>query len=55
MPRYEFLCLNCKKLFCKILLLVDYEDGEVCCPHCGGKEVEQCWSALSAMTAKRSA
>ena len=35
MPRYEFLCLNGKKLFCKTLFLVDYEDGEVCCPHCG--------------------
>ena len=27
MPRYEFFCLNCKKLFSRILSLVDYEEG----------------------------
>ena len=28
MPRYEFVCHDCKKLFSKILSLVDYEEGE---------------------------
>jgi putative FmdB family regulatory protein len=55
MPHYEFFCHNCKKLFSKILSLVDYEEGEVLCPHCGSKEVEQCWSAFSAITSKKSA
>lgn len=41
MPRYEFLCHACKKTFSKILALVDYDAGEVRCPHCGSKEVEQ--------------
>ena len=41
MPRYEFVCHNCKKLFSKILSLVDYGEGEVLCPHCRSKEVEQ--------------
>lgn len=41
MPRYEFLCHACKKTFLKILALVDYDEGEVRCPHCGSKEVEQ--------------
>ena len=52
MPRYEYFCLNCKKLFSRILSLVDYE-GEVLCPHCGSKELEQCRSAFSAITSKK--
>jgi putative FmdB family regulatory protein len=55
MPRYEFFCHNCKKLFSKILSLVDYEEGEILCPHCSSKEVEQCWSAFNAITSKKSA
>jgi len=27
MPRYEFLCHNCKEHFSKMLSLVDYEEG----------------------------
>jgi putative FmdB family regulatory protein len=55
MPRYEFFCHNCKKLFARVLALVDYEEGDILCPHCGSKEVEQCWSAFSAITGKKSA
>lgn len=55
MPHYEFLCHTCKKTFSKILALVDYEEGEIRCPHCGSEEVEQCWSAFSGITAKKSA
>ena len=55
MPHYEFLCHNCKKLFSKILSLIDYEEGEILCPYCGSKEVEQRWSAFSALTSKKSA
>ena len=55
MPRYEFFCRNCKKLFSSILPLVDYEEGEVFRPHCGSKEVEQCRSAFDAITSKKSA
>ena len=55
MPRYEFFCLNCKKLFSRILSLVDYEEGEVLCLHCGSKEVEQCTSAFSAITSRKRA
>jgi len=52
MPRYEFFCTNCKKLFLMVLSLVDYEEGDILCPHCGSKAVEQCWSAFSAITSK---
>ncbi len=55
MPHYEFFCHNCKKLFSRILSLVDHEEGEVLCPHCGSKDIEQCWSAFNAVTSKKSA
>jgi putative FmdB family regulatory protein len=55
MPHYEFFCHACKKSFSKVSSLVDYEEGEVFCPHCASKEVEQCWSAFSAVTSKKSA
>ena len=29
MPRYEFFCRTCKKLFSTVLSLVDYEEGEI--------------------------
>ena len=55
MPRYEFFCHNCKKLFSKLLSLIDYEEGDVVCPQCGSKEVEQCRSAFSSHASKKSA
>jgi hypothetical protein len=55
MPCCEFFHLNCKKLFSRILSLLDYEEGEVLCPHCGSKEVERCRSAFSAIASKKSA
>ena len=55
MPHYEFICHSCKKVFSKILSLVDYEEGDVRCPNCGGQDVEQCWSAFNALTSKKSA
>jgi putative FmdB family regulatory protein len=54
MPDYEFFCVDCKKYFSKILSLIDYEEGEVLCPHCGSKKVER-WSAFSVITSKKSA
>jgi putative FmdB family regulatory protein len=53
MPHYEFFCRACKKSFSKILSLVDYEEGEVLCPHCGSREVEQRWSAFSTILPRR--
>lgn len=55
MPHYEFFCNACKRTFSKVLSLVDYEEGEVRCPSCGSKEVEQRWSAFTAITSKKSA
>jgi len=55
MPHYEFFCRDCKRLFSKILLLVDYDAGQVVCPKCGSKNVEQRWSAFAVITSKKSA
>jgi putative FmdB family regulatory protein len=56
MPHYEFLCNACKKTFEKILTMAEHDDAEkTVCPHCGSLEVEQRWSAFSAITSKKSA
>ena len=55
MPHYEFACLDCKKNFVTTLSLIDYVEGDVVCPHCGSKNVEQRWSAFTAITSKKSA
>jgi putative FmdB family regulatory protein len=55
MPHYEFFCHECKKLFSKILSLIDHEEGKVVCPKCGRKNVEQRWSASTVITSKKSA
>ena len=55
MPQYEFFCHACKKVFSKVMSLAEYERGELVCPRCGGKGVEQSWSAFYAITSKKSA
>jgi putative FmdB family regulatory protein len=55
MPQYEFFCNACKKTFSRILTIVRHEKEKIACPHCGGKNVEQRWSAFSAITSKKSA
>jgi putative FmdB family regulatory protein len=55
MPQYEFYCRACKKSFGQGLKLVDYEEGDIACPHCGSREVEHRWSVFSAIASKKSA
>jgi putative FmdB family regulatory protein len=55
MPRYEFYCRECKKSVPQVLKLVDYEEGDIACPHCGSRQVEQRWSVFYAITSKKSA
>ena len=56
MPRYDFLCQSCKKLFPKTLTLPDYERSEIICPYCGSEDVEQGrWVAFHVVTSKKSA
>jgi putative FmdB family regulatory protein len=55
MPNYEFFCNACKKTFSKILTIAEHDAEKTSCPHCGSQEVEQRWSAFSAVTSKKSA
>lgn len=55
MPHYEFFCQDCQKTFSKILTITEHEKEEIACPQCGSKNIEQCWSAFSAVTSKKSA
>jgi len=55
MPRYEFFCHACTKVFSKTLTMSEYEEDEITCPHCGSEDVEQSWSAFYAITSKKSA
>ena len=55
MSRDEYFCHACKQLFSKTLSPAEYEEGDVVCPHCGSKEVEQRGSAFAVITSKKSA
>ena len=55
MPHYEFFCRDCKKAFLKTLTIARHEKEKIACPHCGSNNVEQHWSAFSAITSKKSA
>lgn len=55
MPHYELVCNTCKKTFWKSLTIAENDTEEITCPHCGSREVEQSWSAFSALTSKKSA
>ena len=56
MPPYDYFCKDCRKAFERVLTLREH-DGEQsrCCPHCGGKNVEQQAAAFYAVTSKKSA
>ena len=53
MPRYEFLCQDCKKPFSKILTLAECEKGKIVCPYCGSRKGEQQVSPAYAATSKK--
>ena len=55
MPLYEFFCRDCKKAFLKTLTIARHEKEKIACPYCSSKNVEQRWSAFSAITSKKSA
>jgi putative FmdB family regulatory protein len=55
MPHYEFICNACKNTFEKVLSIVEHDDEKTVCPHCGSRDVEQRWSAFSAVTSRKSA
>ena len=54
MPHYVFRCEDCKKEFETILHIDDLDKGNVQCPHCGSKKVQQQLAAFAAVTSKKS-
>ncbi len=54
MPSYEFVCKECKKAFNVIMTLREYEKGNVACPKCKSKKVDQKPAAFFAVTSKKS-
>ena len=54
MPRYEFMCEKCKKLFELIMTISEREKGEVKCPKCKGTKVVPQFGGFMARTAKKS-
>jgi putative FmdB family regulatory protein len=54
MPSYDYYCKQCKKTFNMIMTLAEYEKGQVACPKCKSKKVEQKPSVFFAVTSKKS-
>jgi putative FmdB family regulatory protein len=54
MPSYDYYCKGCKKAFNVIMTLAEYEKGQVACPKCKSKKVEQKPSTFFAVTSKKS-
>ncbi len=54
MPQYQFSCNKCKKTFSLIMTLAEYDKGNVACPKCKSKKVEQKLASFFAVTSKKS-
>jgi len=54
MPLYEYTCKDCKKEFVKIMTLAEYDRGDVECPACKSKNLDQKPASFFAVTSKKS-
>lgn len=54
MPRYEFICENCKKSFSLDLKIAEYEKKKIRCPNCDSVNVQQQITSFQTITAKKS-
>jgi len=54
MSQYVFHCQDCDKEFTQTLHMSDVDKGDVTCPHCGGKRVQQLVAGFTAVTSKKS-
>ena len=55
MPIYEFECKDCKKTFSVTVTINEHDKNPLpMCQHCGSKNVEQKFSSVSVITAKKS-
>ena len=53
MPVYEYVCVDCKKKFCKVRRISAYKKA-VKCPKCNSQHVERRWSSISVATSTKS-
>jgi putative FmdB family regulatory protein len=54
MPRYDYVCKECKKSFTLTMTLTEHDKAKVSCPGCKSKKVEQKVAAFFAVSAKKS-
>ncbi|MBH0206412.1 MAG: zinc ribbon domain-containing protein [Nitrospira sp.] len=54
MPMYDYKCLDCGKESLIVVTLKEHERGEVVCPACGSKKLQQLFSSFIAHTTKKS-
>jgi len=54
MPMYDYKCLECGKESLIALTLKEHESGNVTCPACGSKKMEQLITSFIARTTKKS-
>jgi putative FmdB family regulatory protein len=54
MPMYDYKCLDCGKESLIVVTLKEHEAGEVQCPACGSKKLQQLFSPFIAHTTKKS-
>ena len=55
MPHCEFVRNACKETIERTLTMAEHDAERTACPHCSSHEVEQRWSAFSAVTSKKGA
>ena len=54
MPVYDYVCKDCQNSFELILTLGEHDKGDIRCPKCDSKNVEQAAVAFFALTSKNS-
>jgi putative FmdB family regulatory protein len=54
MPMYDYNCLDCGKESLIVVTLKEHERGDVKCPACGSKKLQQLFSPFIAHTTKKS-
>lgn len=53
MPTYDFLCLNCHKVFSEVLSLAEIAKAKPVCPKCKSKKVKKQITLFITKTSKK--
>jgi putative FmdB family regulatory protein len=53
-PVCDYVCNDCQNSFELVLTLGEHDKGDIPCPKCGSKNVEQAAVAFFAVTSKKS-